>query len=507
MAYTSKRKSSKDDAPVSYLDKYSRYYKDDTDDDNKGWRGRRSGIFDRVGFYKKPDLITPTLHWLDEYDVKKFVRQGLDDQSGIQKRWGELNTSSKFAGKLPMFNHYYRKLRDNFEKIPAHMMYDIFKLYYQHGDKLKFTERTDKNKMRYKLLERSNDAVGKIMTENSNLKSAVFTRAVVLHYLMYMTAMDYTDQRASQKMSRGLNEEKMNPSTRNSIEQMMDNMMNNQQFDKDLQSSKQEAQQICQMLDDNIDSDTQEKMFTTSGGEGSTKVNVDTLNNVKQSLEQIQMNMNGLKPILSKLLDKSTAYFSARKQIIYDDLFNASDISGLDEYALLHPKVRKLFAEDVLIPTVKMTGKINVYVDISGSMHGTPGITNNGKSLNKLDFAKSFIAQLMKNSMVNNIYTFNTEVQHVKTNLVNVAFIDTSGGTDLNEVVKHAIEQKSHALVITDAEDDCRIYSEEVFFIGVKGAKFTEFEKTTMRQYAENNQAIVFDGQKIYQVNQYGALR
>lgn len=464
------------------------------------------GLFDRVGFYKKPDLITPTLHWLDEYDIKSFVRKGLDNQEEIIKRWTALHSSGTFHGKLPQVKQFMNKMKDNFDKIPAHMLYDIFKLYYRHGDKLTFTDRTDKNKLRYKMLERSNDAVGKIMTENSNLKSAVFTREVMLHYLIYITAMDYVDSRASTKMGRGLNEEKMNPSTKKNIEELMDKMMDNAQFDKDLQQSKQEAQKICQLLDDNIDQDTQDNLFKSQGSEGATKVSVKQLKEVKQSLESIRMNTNGLKPLLSKLLDKSTAYFSARKQIIYDDLFNASDISGLDEYALLHPKVRKIFAEDVLIPNVKMTGKINIYVDISGSMSGKSGVIHNGNEITRLEFAKSLIAQLMKQNMVNRIYTFNTEIQSIKNNLINLSFVDVSGGTHIDAVMQHVIEQKSHALVITDADDGCSIYSEDVFFIGVKGAKFNKFQAPVIRQLAQKNQVIVFDGQRISNVKENGHI-
>jgi len=65
-------------------------------------------------------------------------------------------------------------------------------------NKLEFTERTDSNHTRFRFLEKANNPVGKIMTEGGNLKSSVFTRNMMMYYLMQLTQLEYVDPDAAQ---------------------------------------------------------------------------------------------------------------------------------------------------------------------------------------------------------------------------------------------------------------------------------------------------------------------
>jgi hypothetical protein len=506
MAY-SRSKSKYTPAPYYSSRGVSKYY-DDRDD--------RPSLFDRVKFYQKPDLIKPTLHWLDESSVKSFVKDMFGDKNHLMQEAEKLKVSSaaNVQALVPDSAKFVSKMATNFDKIPPHLIYDIFKMYYNKTTKLEFEQRTEKNKMRYKFLERSNDAVGKIMSESSHLKSAVFTRNIVMHYLMHMTLMDYIEPKSSDRMSSALNEEKQRKNSADKAQDAMDQMMNNPNFDKGLRDAIQNAQQVCQLLDENMDQDLQESIFKESdtagpkkGGNGAGKVSLETLQDVKQRLEHIKMNMASVKEVIKKLLDKTFSYFSSRKETQYEDLFNSSDVSGLDEYVLLHPKVRKIFAEDILIPTHKPVGKINVYIDISGSMDSGCGLKNaQRREIDRLDFAKSIVAQLMESNMINKVFLFNNEVKEIKPNLISLSYVTTSGGTTINSVIKHINEvEKTHSLIITDAEDGCSTYSEQAYFIGVKGSKFTHFDDRTIKKYSENEQVIVFDGNKIYSVDQHGS--
>jgi hypothetical protein len=505
MAY-SRSKSKYTSTPYYSSRGVSRYYDDE-----------RPSLFDRVQFYQKPDLIKPTLHWLDESSVKSFVKDMFGDKSHLMQQAELLKASSapEVQTMVPDSSKFVTKMANNFDKIPAHLIYDIFKMYYNKTTKLEFEQRTEKNKMRYKFLERSNDAVGKIMSESSHLKSAVFTRNIVMHYLMHMTLMDYIEPKSSDKMSSALNEEKQRKNSADKAQDTMDQMMNHPNFDKGLRDAIQNAQQVCQLLDENMDQDLQESLFKESdssgfkkGGNGASKVSLETLQDVKQRLDHIKMNMTSVKEVIKKLLDKTFSYFSSRKEIEYEDLFNSTDVSGLDEYVLLHPKVRKIFAEDILIPTHKSVGKINVYIDISGSMDGGCGLKNAKKQhIDRLDFAKSIVAQLMESNMINKVFLFNSEVKEIKPNLISLSYVSTSGGTTINSVVKHINEvEKTHSLIITDAEDGCNTYSDQAYFIGVKGSNFSHFADDTIKKYSENDQVIIFDGNKMHRVDQHGRI-
>jgi hypothetical protein len=60
-------------------------------------------------------------------------------------------------------------MTDNYNRIPRHLIFDVFKIYYSRIEKLEFEERDEKNVCRDKFLEKSNNPVGKIMSEMSNL--------------------------------------------------------------------------------------------------------------------------------------------------------------------------------------------------------------------------------------------------------------------------------------------------------------------------------------------------
>jgi hypothetical protein len=375
-------------------------------------------------------------------------------------------------------------------------------------DKLEFEERDDKTKTRFKFLEKANNPVGKIMTEGSNLKSTVFAKNMMLYYLMQLTEMAYIDPDSHQKMMDNLNGNDDSEFNQNDVDNSMDQMLNNQRSKNMLEKLMQDAQDTCKMMDKHMDQEIQEKMFEDANkslGNQPGKLSPDYMRKIAARLENIALSMGSLKEKIKKLLDKSTSYFSSRKVTTYDDLFNASDLAGLEDYELLHPKLRKMFIEDILIKDTKSVGKINVYIDISGSMSSSCGVKNSeNRDISKIDFAKSLIAKLKQMDMLNDVYLFDTRVKKHRNDLISIAMIDCGGGTTIDEAVRSIERTGINALVITDAEDHCSLYSDKAYFIGVHGANFRGFNKTAMAKYAEKAQVVVFDGMKIRNVNGNG---
>jgi hypothetical protein len=218
------------------------------------------------------------------------------------------------------------------------------------------------------------------------------------------------------------------------------------------------------------------------------------------------MSMGSLKDKIKKLLDKSVSYFSAKKETTYEDLFNSDNMAGLEDFELLHPKLRKIFAEDLQVKSTKSIGKIDIYIDISGSMDSDCGVgkADNNRYVSKIDFCKTFAAKLKSMDMLNDVYVFNNRVKKMKNDIITISMLSTSGGTTIDEAVRSIERNGVNALVITDAEDNCSIYSDKAFFIGVKGAHFGHFNHNTIKEYSDKSQVIVFDGTTIKRVDENG---
>lgn len=470
------------------------------------------GLFGKLNFYKKGDLIKPYVHYIDQDKIDNIVESHLFNQQTIQEEYKLFRNSSGYRSmaedKKPSFEAYLNKIKENYRKIPSHLKYDIFKLYYHKMDKLDFTERTDTNRTQFKFLENANNPVGKIMTETSNLKSSIFTRNMMLYYMLQLTEMEYVDPDDAQNIMNGLSGNSEFDDQQG--QQSLDNMMKQNRSKNMLDRMMQDAQNTCKQLDDVMDQDIQEQIFDQENGspegKGAAKFSTDYFRTITAKISEINMSLGSLKEKIKKLLDRTNSYFSARKETTYEDLFNSDNIGGLDEYELLHPKLRKLTMEDVTIKDVKSVGKIDIYIDVSGSMCSECGATDkDGNKISKMNFAKSFAAKLKEMDMLNDVYVFDTKVAKRKNDIISIAMIDGSGGTNINKVVQHVNTVGNNALIITDAEDHCEEYSDKAFFIGVEGADFRGFS-SVIKTYSENNQVVVFDGKKIYNVDLKGSV-
>jgi hypothetical protein len=473
----------------------------------------KEGLFGKLNFYKKSDLVKPYIHYIDESKIDRLVRTEVDNVKSIQEFYKRFSGSAAF-GKLPEdqkpdLQKFHLKLQENYDKLPKSLKYDIHKLYYHKMDKLEFEERTDKTRTRFKFLEKANNPVGKIMTEGSNLKSAVYTKNMMLYYLMQLTQMEYVDSDAQQQMMNGLNGNDDSEFNQDDIDNAMDKHMNSSASKNMLDKLMQDAQETCKMMDDNIDKDIQEKMFEdankSDGRDTIGKLSPDYMRQIAARLQSVKLSMGSLKDKIKKLLDKSASYFSSRKIVKYEDLFNAQDVSGLEDYELLHPKLRKIFAEDIQIKDTKAVGKIDVYVDVSGSMSSGCGVRNSeGSQITKIEFAKSMIAKLKEMDMLNDVYLFDNRVKKYRNDMISISMIDCGGGTTIDEAVRSVERNGINSLIITDAEDHCSIYSDKAFFIGVEGSRFNGFNHDVIKQYSDRAQVVVFDGNTIRSVNQIG---
>jgi uncharacterized protein with von Willebrand factor type A (vWA) domain len=325
-----------------------------------------------------------------------------------------------------------------------------------------------------------------------------------MYYAMRMTAMDYIDPNASDQFGAGMDGE----GDAGDMEDLMKKMFDSGQGKKDLDQAMDEAQQTCKGIDEIIDKETQEQMFDQANGfngNDAGSISPEYIRQIAENLQRVRISLGSMKEKIKKLMDRSVSYFSAKKETIYEDLFNSDNLANLDEYVLLHPQLRKFFLEDIVIKDTKSIGKIDVYLDVSGSMSEGCGVKNDeGKTISKLDFAKAFTVKLQEMGILNDVYVFNNSVKKYRSDAVSIAMLDSDGGTTISNAVKSIENKDSNALIITDAEDGCHLYSEKAFFIGIKGARFHHFSSEIIKQYSENGQVVVFDGTRISNVDIHG---
>ena len=477
------------------------------------YKNDEGGLFGKLNFYKKEDLIKPHMHWLDEDRIDRIMDIYFQDPKNIKENFEKFSKTAGYtrldATNKPDFDKYLTEVKKKYKTFPKHIVKDIFKMFYHKMDKLEFEERTDANYTKYKFLEKANNPVAKIMCEGSNLKSAIFARNILGYYITKLINMEYIDPDQADKVNKGL--EGGNEFDNSDIDSALDDLLNSKQAQNELEKVMDKSTDLCKQMDGAMDQDLQEKMFdnVTAPGSDSTAGNLspDYIRTVSQQLSRIKLSIGSLKERIKKLLDKSVSYFSSKTVTEYEDLLNSDNIAGLEDYALLHPKLRKIFIEDVLVKETKAVGKIDIYVDISGSMSSGCGVQNDdGNTITRLDFCKAFTAKLLEMDMLNNVYLFNNKVTKYKTDIVSISMIDTDGGTTINNAVRSIEKNGVNAIIITDAEDGCDTYSDKAFFIGLKGCNFNHFNPKTLQQYREAEQIVVFDGESIKKVNQQGRV-
>lgn len=285
---------------------------------------------------------------------------------------------------------------------------------------------------------------------------------------------------------------------------MYDTNQSQQLMDSTVQNAKENIERMEEMMDQNQQQELWDDMDEYNK-ELMDRIDPAKLKHVEEELKKIKVSGSSLKDSVKRLLDKSINYFSSKADPYYENLLDSDNIAGLVDYPLLHPKLRKIFIEDIMVRNERKVGKIDNYVDISGSMGASSGARDvNGDIITRNTLAKAITYKLKQMDLLNDLYTFEYSVHPMGNELMDVLLMDGSGGTDLENVVAHIQKTGRNALVTTDACDSVDTYSPYAFFIGVAGSDFTRFSQKCRKQYVDGGQLIVFDGKEVMKVGYDG---
>ncbi len=482
-------------------------------------------MFNRIDYYRRPELIKPYLHYLDNDRLQENVEKHMVDTNHMEQIISSTNFGKKID-KEQLLSDARSFYTDNF---PEEVTADIFNMYNKEASKLDYQERTAENQFRYKILDHVVDPVGRVVTKDSNVKSMIMTKNMVEYFSLLMAYQKQVDIDDFEELKNQMNcpnpqdgengegdgdqqegdpgndQENGQPSDqagksgsgeKSSMtpDEVLEKLMNNKQMQQIQERLIDEAKKQIADLSEVV-SDEEMETAWMRGGSGFSKEEIDK---VKREFDKLGMNMDAIKGAIKRLLDKSTNYFTGKEIVEYDPIFDSDTLDGLQDFELLHPKLRKLMVDDIMVKNVYREGKIDLYIDASGSMDST--FEYQGKWITKLDFTKVFALQMMKMNILRNIYTFDTRVHKMTNSQYSILLMDDGGGTCINTVVHHIEKENNNAIVITDAEDHCGLYSDRAYFIGVEGCRFNYFSNEVIEKYVENNQVVQFDGSGIRRI-------
>jgi hypothetical protein len=538
----------------------------------------KTNKFSNIKYFKKNEIIEPYLHIVDTEVLSRnlwhFVSYQMHNNKVFNKIHEKINAKNvNLKGKEITKTDLANKMIGIYTSFPKEIIYDIFNQFNTNSYKLKYKDRTPGNKNRFKFIDKANDSVLKIITNNSNIRSLVFTENILQYYLSLLVELEMDNPEDFKNLMKDLKKKDddndsgdSNDATNNQDDdkqdgdgnktdvssQPVDNQQdttnqngddsqndttdssvpkqnNNQQSSgagKGISDQKQtspdellnkmltptkeneklfndvveQAKESIDFIEKIMSEDEIQKHWDTKNAE---KFNPEGLRKVQNILKTIELNSDSLKPYIKKIVDKSFSYFDSKTTEVYDEFLNNPEVSEIIGFEYFHPKFKNLMIEDIQIKDTKKVGKVNVYLDVSGSMSSSAGIKDT--PMDKLTFSKALLLKLKKMDVINQVFTFNTSIKTLKDpDLSTMLTIDTSGGTSLNTVISDIIKKDKPSIVITDADDSIDQYSEKAFLLGVAGASFHRITRHALEQYRANNQLIVFNGDDVKKVNERG---
>jgi hypothetical protein len=134
----------------------------------------------RISMFKKREIVQPYLHPIDSRLVNEQV---------------ELAVKAKLASIDPKIAENYSKL------LPSHLVNDLYSLYYNQSNKMKFEGLNTTNKIKFDILDSINNSLIKIVTNNSHIGSYVYTEAI--GQFLYKKFMEMPEEQR-EKLSKAL---------------------------------------------------------------------------------------------------------------------------------------------------------------------------------------------------------------------------------------------------------------------------------------------------------------
>lgn len=413
--------------------------------------------------------------------------------------------------RLSKIHSYIEEKTGKPSTLPQHMINDVYSMYVNRDIKKKPI--TKYNTIKQKVIDSTYNSLTKMIAKDSVLFSQIVTREISLYMQQVQdlieeetkdkdgnksgvpgldqegeNSADKPDQGQGPGQDQGESEDSYGENDGNSqgtsnpaggtgaskgslsespapkgFEKKVDDIIKNSQ--SNLDQAMKNAEKEIKEIEDLLGKDAAKELSDTDSNF------LEDFNRLKALLKKVTFNKDNIKTVLMKILNKSQNYFSKNAIIIEESIFDAEELDELFGLEYLHPIFRNAGIMDIGNEGKLYTGKIDLYLDCSGSMSSTADFS--GSKIKMSELVKGIAIILYRMNMIDRLFFFDTGLYEIKNiNEFTILSFNISGGTDFNRVVDQALLTKRNSVVITDGEDGVRKYAKNVFWIGIGGTKF-----------------------------------
>jgi hypothetical protein len=429
--------------------------------------------------------------------------------------------------RLESIKDYVEKETGNPCTLSQELINDVYSIYV--NDSVKRRPSNDKNEIRHKVLDKVYDSLTKVVTVDSPLYTQMLTRelALVLQKVEDEVKQEQQKQPGNggedgdadddsglgSSMSSGSGDgeddgegagdegegdgkegdesqlpgKKAGKGTgqdRQSLGDIVDKALEN--ANDAIEKAKSNTDEKIKNLEDQLGKEAMKDLMN-SNPEFLEEIDV-----LKDRLKKVSINKQSIRKVMEKILNESMNYFSTKFKRVEESLFDCEECEDLFGLEFLHPIFKNAEIMSVGNETRIYKGKIDLYLDCSGSMDSYE--TFEGTSIRMIDLAKGIAMVLHRMGMIDNLYFFDNCLYKIENiNEISILSFSKSGGTNFNKVIDMVSEKGNNSVIITDGYDNCRKYSKQAFWIGIGGTTFAPYGDSAFTNYRENKQCVAYN--------------
>lgn len=426
--------------------------------------------------------------------------------------------TSREAYRLKKIREHVAKVTKEECTVPQSLINDVYSMYVNEDVKRRPSEAN--NAIKHKVLDKVYNSLTKIVTVDSPLFTEMLTQEVSLYlqkierelrdeqekngngpgdgesaFDQDMPGMEGPGQgeggedegdQDGEQLSNGLQADKNSTGEeRQSYEDMIDKILDSNENEKKLEQAMKKAEDKMQDLKEKLG---EEALKDLAFNEPDF---LEKIEGLKDALGRVTINKESVQKVMMKILNESQNYFSQKFKTVEESLFDSEEFDDVFGLEFLHPIFRNAELFSAGNATRIYKGKIDLYLDCSGSMSSTGQFE--GTNLRMIDLVKGIAMVLFRLGMVENLYFFDTSLYKIeKINEISILSFSKSGGTDFDLVVSSIQKSGNNSVVITDGYDSVHNYTKQAFWIGVGGTTFNS--NCEFKTYRSTKQCVAYNG-------------
>jgi hypothetical protein len=418
-----------------------------------------------------------------------------------------------------------RKVKDYVEKetgkpctLSQELINDVYSIYVNQD--VKRRPQSDNNNIRHQVLDKVYDSLTKVVTVDSSLYTQILTRELAL--VLQTVDDEMKEEEKKQNGGEGDGGEGLESSTdpsdgqgdgqgqgdgegeggddsagqnakvagkgsggnnRKSIEDIASDALD--KAEKKIEKAKTNADKKIKDLEDQLGKEAMKDLMDQD------PEFLEKIDELKDRLSKISISKDSIRKVLEKILNESMNYFSSKYKRVEESLFECEDCEDLFGLEFLHPIFKNAEIMNVGNESRIYKGKMDLYLDCSGSMNDTE--TFEGTKIRMIDLAKGIGMVLYRMGMIENLYFFNGGLIPIENpNELSILSFSKGGGTDFNNVVDNIKRTGNNSVVITDGYDDCQEYTKGAFWVGIGGTTFQGYSDA-FETYRSSKQCVSYN--------------